>query len=64
MPSKKNNAQFRERTFKTKRVVLKRIYRRGLICNDGRKKRILKIKKVFERVNINYHINYKYYKSE
>ena len=28
----------RKRTFKTKRVVLKRIYRRDLIWNDNRKK--------------------------
>lgn len=41
----------RKRTFKTKRGVLKRIYRKDLIWNDNRK-RILKINKVFERVKI------------
>lgn len=43
----------RKRTFKTKLGVLKRIYRRDLIWNQNRKT-ILKINKVFERVNYIY----------
>lgn len=51
----------RKRTFKTKRGVLKRIYRRNLIWNQNQKKTILKINKVFEGVlhlNLYYVIYY------
>jgi len=42
----------RKRKFKTKRGVLKQIYRRDLIWNNNQK-RILKINKIFERVKNN-----------
>ena len=38
MPFKKQCQNQEKRTFKTKRGVLKRIYRRDLIWNDNRKK--------------------------
>ena len=41
----------RKRTFKTKRGVLKRIYRRDLIWNDNRKKDF-ENQQSFERVHI------------